>query len=629
MNLHAPSADLLAQEIDQLNSQAKTLAYTVPKEAEQLVMRAYALAQSGPFAAMPYQRGMAESTAIRCRCYIQYADYLQAIDYGKQAIALCESCDLPYLLAETRGNVGYAYTRIGQYVDGLRYHLQQEQLALYHGYRKLEAAAYLGRGIIYSFIGDLPKAIQMEKACLAIFQEIGDRRGLMLTYTNLSYSYNESGEYSQALQCGLDALTYGRDANLQDVAAITYINIGRSYKEMKAFTEAHFYLEKALTVAEATGNALVKLFAHWDLGRLAHIQHDPALALVYLQTALQEATEQEQKLYQYEVHHLLSELYDQLHDPAAALAHFRAFHTIRDEVVSLQNQARLGVLEVEYAVASAQREAERSKQLALELEQQVHARTLDLQAALLREKDLSQKLETALSRASELQQLKNQLILTASHEFRTPLAIISLSTGMLSEHYERLTPERRLHHWARVDEQIFYLNDMLHDIFTVNSATAITPHFTPYRFDEFCGQLQAALIKTIKPSQLIQFCFPASTIGLAADFDLVKRILFSLTVNAIKFSDAAAPVLIRCTHTDHALLLQVSDRGIGIPQAELERIFDLFYRASNVDTRRGIGLGLSVAQKITEVLQGTIRAESPGVNQGSTFAVTLPLLPTV
>ena len=94
-------------------------------------------------------------------------------------------------------------------------------------------------------------------------------------------------------------------------------------------------------------------------------------------------------------------------------------------------------------------------------------------------------------------------------------------------------------------------------------------------------------------------------------------------------SDAEAPVLIRCTDTDDALLIQVTDQGIGIPQAEIERIFDLFYRASNVDTRRGIGLGLSVVQKIVRVLQGSVRPESPGVNQGSTFSITLPLLPAL
>jgi signal transduction histidine kinase len=629
MNLHLSSAAQLAQEIDQLNDQAKKVVFTNPKEAEQLIERASILAQSGPFATATYQRGRAASMAIRCRCYVQYADYLQAIDYGKQALVLCEACALFDLLAETSGNVGYAYTRIGQYVDGLRYQLQQEQVALQYGYRKLEAAAYLGRGIIYSFIGDLPKAIAMEEACLAIYQEIGDSRGIAVSYTNLSYSYNQMGDPVQGLQCGFDSLVYATEPHIQDIAGITYTNIGRSYKDLKAFTEARAYLEKALTLAETTENAFVKLLAHWELGRLAHLENNITLGLAYLETALQEATAQEQKLYQYETHYTLSEIYTQLNDPSAALAHFRAFHTIRDEVVSLQNQARIGVLEVEHAVENAQREAARSKQVALEFEQQVYARTADLQAALLRERDLSQKLEIALSRESELQQLKNQLILTASHEFRTPLAIINLATGILAEHYDRLTPERRLHHWGRVQEQILYLTDMLQDIFTVNSANEIKPHFAGYQFDDFCRRLQTELAKVIIPIHLVQFTYAESTQALTTDFDLVKRILFNLTVNAIKFSDAAAPVLIRCTHTDNALLIQVTDQGIGIPQAEIERIFDLFYRASNVDTRRGIGLGLSVVQKIVQVLQGSVRPESPGVNQGSTFSITLPLLPVL
>lgn len=627
MNLHLPSAAQLAQAIDQLNDQAKALVSTAPKEAEQLATQAYALAQSGPFTELPYQRGMAESDSIRCFCYILYSDCLQAITYGKQALHLSEACSLPYVMAETCDYLGHAYTRLGQYAEGLRYQIQQEQLAIQHGFRNLEGAAYLGRAAIYSYIGDRPKAIKLEKAALAIFREMGDRRGILVACNNLGFSYGEYGDYAQALQYGLEGLPSDDELNFQDLASVAYTNIGRVYRAMQDFPKALFYLEKSLTVAEATGMAYINLLTNLELGRLAQAQGDTVQALAYLDTALQEATVQEEKLYQYEAHYALSEIYDQLNEPKTALAHFRAFHAIRDELLNLQNQARLGVLDVEYAVASAQRDAERANQVAVELEQQVHARTADLQAALLREKELSQKLESALSRASELQQLKNQLILTASHEFRTPLAIINLSTGILAEHYDRLTSERRLHHWGRVQEQILYLTDMLQDIFTVNSATEIKPHFTGYPFDDFCRQLQTELAKVIKQIHLVQFTYPESTQVLSTDFDLVKRILFSLTVNAIKFSDAAAPVLIRCTHTDHAFLIQVTDQGIGIPPAEIERIFDLFYRGSNVDTRRGIGLGLSVVQKIVDVLQGSVQAESPGLNQGCTFSVTLPLLP--
>ena len=99
--------------------------------------------------------------------------------------------------------------------------------------------------------------------------------------------------------------------------------------------------------------AYIKLFTHLELGRLAHAQGDPVKALAYLNLALLEATAQEEKRYQYEAHYVLSEVYDQRNEPKAALAHFRAFHAIRDDLLNLQNQARLGVLDVEYAVGEA------------------------------------------------------------------------------------------------------------------------------------------------------------------------------------------------------------------------------------------------------------------------------------
>lgn len=621
------SADLLAQEIDQLNRQAKTLVSTAPKEAEQLATHAYALAQSGPFAETSYQRGMAESDSIRCFCYILYSDCLQAITYGERALALSEACSLPYLIAETSDYLGHAYTRLGQYVEGLRYQLQQEQLAIQHGFRNLEAAAYLGRAAVYSYIGDRPKAIELEKAALAIFREMGDRRGVLVACNNLGFSYGECGEYAQALHYGLDALPSDDEPNLQDLALVACTNIGRAYRELGDFPKALFYLEKSLRVAEATGMAYIKLLTHLELGRLAQAQRDSVQALAYLTMALQEATVQEEKRYQYEAHYVLAEVYDQLNEPKTALAHFRAFHAVRDDLLNLQNQARLGVLDVEYAVASAQRDVERANQVAVELEQQVHARTADLQAALMREQELSRQLEMALSRESELQQLKSQIIHTASHEFRTPLAIIELSAGLLFKQYEQLAPDKRLKYWQRVQEQILYLKDMLQDIFTVNSATDVTPHYTTAPFADFAQRLHNALVDAIAQTQLVHFTFAASTQPVTTDFDLIKRILFNLVVNAIKFSDAAAPVEVTCTHSAHDLHLQVIDQGIGIPTEEIGRIFDLFYRGSNVDTRRGIGLGLSVVQKLVGVLQGTVRAESPGLNQGSTFTVLIPLLP--
>lgn len=627
MTQHALSPEELAEQINQLNDRAKAIVFTAPKEAEQLAKQAYTLTQSVTLGGAPYQRGIAESYAVLCRCYIQYANFLQAIDYGKQVFVICEKNSLSYILAETCGNVGYAYARIGQYVDGLRYYLQQEQISIKHGYRKLEAAAYLGRGLIYSFTGDVQKAIRLGKTSLEIFREIGDRRGVLLACNNLSYSYIEAEQYQQALFYGFEVLEQHSERNIEDIEAVVYTNIGRAYTEMKAFTIGKYYLEKASALSKGLHHAFVDLLVYWELGYLVYMQGDHIGAIPYLQTTIQKAVVQEQKLYQYKAHHILAKIYEQLNEPAMALAHFQRFHAIRDELVNLQNQTRLEVLEVEYTVESTRREMERSQQAAQELEQQIQSRTADLQAAFLREKALSQKLESVLSRELELQQLKTNIIHTASHEFRTPLAIINLSAGILFKQYEQLAPAKRITYWNRVQEQILYLTDMLQDIFTVNSATAIVPHYTTHPFDNFCCRLQTALIDAVQQAHLLQFAFSESTQPVTTDFDLVERILFNLTVNAIKFSDATAPIAIRCTHTEQSLLIMVADQGIGIPPAEIGLIFDLFYRASNVDTRRGLGLGLSVVQKLVHVLQGTVHAESPGVDQGATIHVTLPLLP--
>ena len=107
--------------------------------------------------------------------------------------------------------------------------------------------------------------------------------------------------------------------------------------------------------------------------------------------------------------------------------------------------------------------------------------------------------------------------------------------------------------------------------------------------------------------------------------EIIKRILFNLIVNAIKFSEPEAPIRVVCEHTANELVILVIDQGIGVPHDELTKIFELFYRASNVDTRRGLGLGLSIVKKLVQTLDGCVTAESPGPDQGSTFHVRLPI----
>ncbi len=110
------------------------------------------------------------------------------------------------------------------------------------------------------------------------------------------------------------------------------------------------------------------------------------------------------------------------------------------------------------------------------------------------------------------------------------------------------------------------------------------------------------------------------------DEEAVASVLVNLLSNAMKFSPARKEVMVRLFRDGGNVVLQVEDKGIGIPPKDLPRIFQRFYRSKHevVSETRGSGLGLTIVQHIVETHGGRIQAESePG--KGSTFSIILPI----
>ena len=612
-----------------LNQQAAALQWSNPAAARRLAEEALALAESDEQHEIANHQSIGESLTILSRCCLQLVDYNAAINYGLQAVAVSKSVPTAAFLPQVLGQIGHAYTLLGQYVDGLRYFIRQQQASKEQMDRRNEASAHLGRGLVYSFSGDQEKAIAALDTSLRIFQEVGDQLGEATALTNLCNAYEMLSDYETALYYGFQALHTSEAVGVRGIVLhLIYSNIGAAYVHLGNFAAAHTYLEQAMTLAQAEQDRYVEMLVHLELGRLAKAEDDYADAVDHLQCALTAAAVQGQRMFEYEAHEALAGVYQATGDFAKGLAHFQQFYSIRDGVLSLQNKTRLSTLELEQEIETMRRESAFAKRLTAELERQVQERTSALRASLDRETHLAQELERALVHEAELQQLKTHIINTASHEFRTPLSIISLSMEMLcGDRAERLSPEKRLLYRNRVREQILYLTDMLQDIFAINTSNEVVPEYAGYRFNDFCRQLEQTLIRELQQNSGITFVYPGSTTMITSDLTIVKRILFNLIVNAIKFSEPDAPIRVVCEHTTSELTIRVIDQGIGVPGDELTKIFELFYRASNVDTRRGLGLGLSIVQKLADTLDGSVTAESPGLNQGSTFHLRLPLNP--
>lgn len=616
----------LSHTLEELNHQASTLQFTDPAAARLLAEKALRLARSVESADPYYQLSIGQSLTILGRCCIEMADYPTAIDFGLQAVALGESLPTARFLPQVLGLLGYAYTRQGQYVDGLRYFIRQQQISKEQYDRRHEASAYVGRGLVYSFSGDQEKAIDALQTSLKIFQEVGDQFGQTTALTNLSNAYEMQGDYETSLRYGFQALAVSEAAEVKGVILhLIYSNIGVAYLQLQDYATARDYFDQALQLAHTAQDPYVEMLVHLELGRLHMAQTDYLTAITHLQLAVSAAAAQGQKMFEYEAHEALAQVYQATGELEKVIIHLQQFYTIRDSVLNLQNKTRLGAIELEQELEAVRREAAISKRLATELERQVEERTAALRASLDRETHLAQELERALVHEAELQRLKTHIINTASHEFRTPLSIISLSLEMLCDRADQLSAPKRIHYRNRVREQILYLTDMLQDIFAINTSNEVEPDYILYPFKQFCQQLEQMLLRELQQTHGLSFFYADSTALLTTDIQIVKRILFNLIVNAIKFSETDTPIQVYWELVDQTLRMRVVDQGIGIPVNEQTKIFDLFYRGSNVDTRRGLGLGLSIVQKLVLTLRGRVIAESPGLNQGSTFSVYLPI----
>jgi signal transduction histidine kinase len=109
-----------------------------------------------------------------------------------------------------------------------------------------------------------------------------------------------------------------------------------------------------------------------------------------------------------------------------------------------------------------------------------------------------------------------------------------------------------------------------------------------------------------------------------ADEKLLRQILINLLSNAVKYSPMGSTIYFDLAYGDQ-IQLQITDQGIGIPTAELPRLYEAFYRAKNVGNVPGTGLGLAIVKHCVDTHQGEIEVESQ-IGIGSTFRVTLPLV---
>lgn len=261
-----------------------------------------------------------------------------------------------------------------------------------------------------------------------------------------------------------------------------------------------------------------------------------------------------------------------------------------------------------------------------EIQQEIVAVFCSFLGNLYEHKRGEEDLRRALEREKELNELKSRFTSMISHEFRTPLTAIQLSTELLRLYNEKMTEEARVKHLDKIERQVWHLTGLLEDVLTFSRGEQVGLNLTPKTLDlrMFCESVTAEAANA-SPNREITFVAADHPDGWNAVIDpkLFRQALMNLLLNAVKYSNPETPIYLTLSREDRKAIIAVVDSGRGIPAADVPHIFDMFYRATNVETISGTGLGLALVRQIVETHRGTIACDSQeGV--GTTFTVVLP-----
>jgi signal transduction histidine kinase len=236
------------------------------------------------------------------------------------------------------------------------------------------------------------------------------------------------------------------------------------------------------------------------------------------------------------------------------------------------------------------------------------------------------ELLAAVQRAKELSEMKSKFVSTASHEFRTPLATM-LSSAELLEHYsDNLDPAEKRNLLQTIQNGAKRMSEMIDGVLALGRAESGVLKLNPARMNlrELCNKVVSEFRIAQGKQHVISLVDRFDRTDVDMDEQLLRHILNNLLSNAVKYSPLGSEVTFSLTRRDEQAVIEIQDRGIGIPAQDQPRLFESFHRASNVENRPGTGLGLAIVKKSVELHSGEISVDS-AVGRGTRFTVVLPL----
>ncbi len=520
----------------------------------------------------------------RTYCLYKLSRYAEAIESGKQAMALCQQTDNTLQLSRA-----YLYLSLVNY--GLRNYdeavvLVERSIAVNSelGVNQQTHNAYGIACELYCGAGQLDKAIEYGLKATQYAQNDGNEAAVANHLTQLSYAYDRVGDYQKGLDAANRAIEIVRRQTPLDrnQLAISLEFKAWNLIDMKRHSEAVDALREAIELEQAVGNTQ---------------------AVCYDYRTLYEALEPD--------------------DPRGALAALKRYTVMADSLHSLQLKQMMTQANAELRNDELQQENNQTKQrqrLIMWTSLIIFIVLTVIIASLLFAFRQKRKTAEALRRLSKA---RETFFTNVTHEFRTPLTVIlgigqqlrdaKLNDAQLKEAGEMI---------GRQGGRLLTLVNQILDISKLKASVTQLP------LQE--GDMAAYVAMVVETYQQlaqrkhisITFTAVPEHIFTAFAADYVEKVVGNLVGNSIKFTAENGHVEVSLSLVGNIIRLTVADNGCGINEQDLKHIFEPFYQANETDAV-GTGIGLALVKQIVTAIGGEIKVDSR-LKEGTTFVIDIP-----
>ncbi|MGX1930633.1 response regulator [Flagellimonas sp. 2504JD4-2] len=520
-----------------------------------------------------------------------------------------------------------------EYPEALTHYLKLDSIyASQNEMDKSLAAAYTNIGMIYSELRN-PEAVDYIEKSIEVYKNLGIEEGVYYGEVALGTYYDLLQDHEKSIEHSLKAKDYYEAYGDLRILGSIYRRLGSAYLEVNDLENAEFYLLKASGIPESSQQGIHYISNQINLGDLYWHKKQYQKAIFYLKKAEEQIEggdmDDEMPLQLLNVYRGLYDAYKDSKDYKNALVALERQMELQANIQKSQNELEVEELNKKYQNDKQQQEiALLTSQSELAEQKSKNQRNLFIGSisvlglAFITLFFLFRNKQKTNQRLKELEAAKSKFFANISHEFRTPLTLISgpvahqLSKDELSEDDKTDLGliQRNANRLLKLVNQILDLSKIEGGSRKLRIAKGSLDLFLKHLIEPF--QYRAEQNNVVLKSQI------AIADEAWFDRDVVEKIVTNLLSNAIKYNQGDAQIDFKAIQQGQQILITTKNRNNDLTEKELPHLFDRFYQANMM--HQGFGIGLSLVQELANLSKGSVRAYKP--NDGTiAFEVTLPI----